>query len=71
MEALSGGRIAGEYAERLARAIIRYAEGHKKEAKEDIDRLAGKLVGALKEDVSRVKGEVWASLSSFSAICIA
>jgi len=59
VEALSGGRIAGEYAERLARAIIRYAEGHKKEAGEDIDRLAGELVGALKEDVNRVKGEVW------------
>jgi hypothetical protein len=59
VEALSGGRIAGEYAEKLARAIIRYAEGHKKEAKEDIDRLAGELGGALKEDVNRVKGEVW------------
>jgi hypothetical protein len=59
VEALSGGRIAGEYAERLARAIIRYAEGYKKEAKEDIDRLAEELVGALKEDVNSVKGEVW------------
>jgi hypothetical protein len=59
VEALSGGRIAGGYAERLARAIIRYAEGYKKEAGEDIDRLAGELVGALKEDVNRVKGEVW------------
>jgi hypothetical protein len=59
VEALSGGRIAGDHAERLARAIIRYAEGRKKEAKEGIDRLAGELVGALKEDVNRVKGEVW------------
>jgi hypothetical protein len=59
VEALSGGRITGEYAERLARAIIRYAEGHKKEAGKDIDRLAGELVGALKEDVNSVKGEVW------------
>jgi hypothetical protein len=59
VETLSGGRIAGDHAERLARAIIRYAGGHKKEAKEDIDRLAGELVGALKEDVNRVKGEVW------------
>jgi hypothetical protein len=59
VEALSGGRIAGDHAERLAQAIIRYAEGHKKEAKEDIDRLAGELVGVLKEDVNRVKGEVW------------
>jgi len=30
VEALSGGRIRGEYAERLARLIISYAEGHKK-----------------------------------------
>jgi hypothetical protein len=57
--ALSGRWIAGEYAERLARTIIRYAEGYKKEAKEDIDRLAGELTGALKEDVNRVKGKVW------------
>jgi hypothetical protein len=59
VETLSGGRIKGDHAERLARAIIRYAGGHKKEAKEDIDKLVGELVGALKEDVSRVKGEVW------------
>jgi hypothetical protein len=59
VEMLSGGRIKGDHAERLARAIIRYAGGHKKEAKEDIDRLAGELAGALKEDVNMVKGEVW------------
>jgi hypothetical protein len=59
VEALSGGRIAGEYAERLARAIIRYAEEHKKEAKGDIDRLTGELAGVLKEGAERVRGEVW------------
>jgi hypothetical protein len=59
VEALSGGRIAGDHAVRLARAIIRYAEGYKKEVKEDIDRLAEELVSALEEDVNRVKGEVW------------
>jgi len=59
VETLSGGRIKGDHAERLARAIIRYAGGHKKEAGEDIDRLVGELVGALKEDVKRIKGEVW------------
>jgi hypothetical protein len=37
VEALSGGRIAGEYAERLAKAIIYYAEGHKKEAEKRIE----------------------------------
>ncbi len=59
VETLSGGRIAGEYAERLAKLIIRYAEGHKKEAKEDIDKLAGELASVLKEDEERVRGEIW------------
>jgi hypothetical protein len=59
VEALSGGRIAGEYAERLAHAIIYYAEGRKKKAEKRIDELAQELGGALKENVERVKGEVW------------
>ena len=59
VEALSGGRIAGEYAERLARAIIRYAEGYKKEAEGSINRLAGKLASVFKEDMKRVREEVW------------
>jgi hypothetical protein len=59
VEALSGGRITGEYAERLARAIIRYAEGHKKEARKDIDKLAEELGKIIREDVEKVKGEVW------------
>ena len=41
VETLSGGRIAGERAERLAKLIIYYAEGYKKQAKERIDKLAG------------------------------
>jgi hypothetical protein len=59
VETLSGGRIAGEYADRLAQAIIRYAEGRKKYAEKRIDELAKELVGAPKEDVKRIKGEVW------------
>jgi hypothetical protein len=59
VEALSGGGIAGEYAERLARAIIRYAEGYKKEAEGSINRLAGKLASVFKEDMKRVREEVW------------
>jgi hypothetical protein len=59
VEALSGGKIAGEYAERLAHAIIYYAEGRKIKADRRIDELAQELGGALKEDVERVKGEVW------------
>ncbi|MFP3349549.1 MAG: PaRep2b protein [Thermoproteus sp.] len=59
MEALSGGRIGGEYAERLARLIIYYAESRKKEIEERIDKLAGELAGVLKEGVERARGEVW------------
>jgi hypothetical protein len=58
VEALSGGKIAGDHADGLARAIIRYAEGRKKEAKDRIDKLAEELAQVFKEDVERVK-EVW------------
>jgi hypothetical protein len=50
VEALSGGRIDGRNAERLAQAIIYYAEGHKKYAEEHIESLA-KEVGVSKEEV--------------------
>jgi len=68
VEALISGRITGddterrivsEYAERLARAIIRYAEGQKKGAEEKINRLAEELAKILREDAKKVKGEVW------------
>jgi len=59
VEALSGGRIRGEYAERLARLIIRYAESRSREIEKRIDKLAEELAGVLKEDVGRVRGEVW------------
>ncbi len=59
VEVLSGGRIAGDHVERLARAIIRYTERHKKEAGEDIDKLAEELARILREDVEKVRGEVW------------
>jgi hypothetical protein len=50
VEALSGGRIAGKYAKKLARAIIYYAEGHKKYAEERIENLA-KEVGVSNKEV--------------------
>jgi len=59
VEALSGGRIAGDHAEELARAIIYYAESRGESVKNSINELAGKLAGVFKEDVERVKGEVW------------
>ena len=64
VETLSRGRIADEYADRLAQAIIYYAEGRKKKAEKRIDKLAQELVGAPKEDVKRIKGEVWGVVES-------
>jgi hypothetical protein len=53
VEALSGGRITGDHADGLARAIIRYAEGRKKYAERRIETLAGK-VGISKEEVQDI-----------------
>jgi hypothetical protein len=50
VEVLSGGRIAGEYADRLAKLIIYYAEGQKKYAEERIKNLA-KEIGVSSEEV--------------------
>jgi hypothetical protein len=50
VEALSGGRIAGEHAEELVRAIIYYAEGYKAYAEGLIESLAEK-VGVSREEV--------------------
>jgi hypothetical protein len=49
VEVLSGGRIAGDQAEELARAIIYYAEGYKKEAGKRIKDLAGKVGISMEE----------------------
>jgi hypothetical protein len=51
VEALSGGRIASEYADRLARAIIYYAESRAEKAKKRIDKLAEELAGVSREKV--------------------
>ncbi len=53
VEVLSGGRITGDHADGLARAIIRYAEGRKKYAERRIETLAGK-VGISKEEVQDI-----------------
>ncbi|MFZ8807658.1 MAG: hypothetical protein ACO2PN_06090 [Pyrobaculum sp.] len=50
VEALSGGRIAGEYAETLAKLIIYYAESRTERTKKRIEDLAGK-VGVSREEV--------------------
>jgi len=56
VETLSGGKIAGKYAERLAQAIIYYAEGYKKYAKKNIESLA--------EEVGVSREEVWGVVES-------
>jgi len=53
VEELSGGRIAGNHAEELARAIIYYAEGYKKYAEGLIESLA-KTVGVSTGEVRGV-----------------
>jgi hypothetical protein len=59
VEALSGGKIAGDHAETLAKLIINYAESRAKRVKKRINNFAGDLADIFKEDVKRVKGEVW------------
>jgi hypothetical protein len=51
VEVLSGGRIRGDYADRLAKLIISYAEGYKKKAEERIENLADELSGVSREEV--------------------
>ncbi len=50
VEALSGGRIAGEYAETLAKQIIYYTESHVERTENRIENLA-KEVGISEEEV--------------------
>jgi hypothetical protein len=59
VEALSGGKIAGDHAETLAKLIISYAESRAERVKNRINNLAGDLADVFKEDVKRVKEEVW------------
>jgi hypothetical protein len=59
VEALSGWRIKGDHAKELAELIISYAESRDERTKNRIDKLAEELAGVFKEDVERVKREVW------------
>jgi hypothetical protein len=58
VEALSGGKIAGDHAETLAKLVISYAESRAERVKKRVNNLAGDLADVFKEDVKRVKGEV-------------
>jgi hypothetical protein len=50
VEALSGGRIAGDHADTLAKLIIRYAESRAEAVKKRIENLAGEI-GVSREEV--------------------
>jgi hypothetical protein len=50
VEALSGGKVAGEYAETLAKLIIRYAKSRAEAVKKRIENLAGEI-GVSREEV--------------------
>jgi hypothetical protein len=68
VEALSGGSIAGDHAEELARAIIYYAEGHKKKAEGLIESLA-REVGVSKEEVRDVVDFVLSDMYCLARDC--
>jgi hypothetical protein len=68
VEALSGGRIAGEYAERLAKLIISYAESHTERTKKRIEDLAGK-VGVSKEEVQDIVDFVLSDMYCLARDC--
>jgi hypothetical protein len=68
VEALSGRRIAGEYAERLARAIIYYAEGEKTYAEGLIESLV-KEAGVSKEEVRNVVDFVLSDMYCLAKDC--
>ncbi len=69
VEALSGGRIAGEYAEKLAGLIISYAESRRREIRERIYKLAEKLVGISKEEVWSVVDFVLSDMYCLAKDC--
>ncbi len=50
VETLSGGKVAGDHADTLAKLIIRYAERHAETVKKSIESLA-KVVGVSREEV--------------------
>jgi hypothetical protein len=68
VEALSGGRIAGDHAERLARAIIYYAEGEKTYAEGLIESLV-KEAGVSKEEVRNVVDFVLSDMYCLAKDC--
>jgi hypothetical protein len=69
VEALGGGRIAGEHAERLAELIIQYAESRDEKTKKRIESFA-KEVGVSKEEVRGIVERVLSGKDPY-AYCLA
>ncbi len=68
VEALSGGRIASEHAETLARLIISYAESHTERTKKRIENLAEE-VGVSKEEVQDIVNFVLSDMYCLARDC--
>jgi hypothetical protein len=68
VEALSGGRIAGEYADRLAKLIISYAESHTERTKKRIENLA-REAGVSKEEVQDIVDFVLSDMYCLARDC--
>ncbi|MCC6035699.1 MAG: hypothetical protein LM559_01435 [Pyrobaculum sp.] len=69
VETLSGGRIKGDYARRLAELIILYAERREERAKERIDKLAGGLAGISREEVWGIVDFVLSNMNCLARDC--
>jgi hypothetical protein len=69
VETLSGGRIKGDYAKRLAELIILYAERREERAKERIDKLAGGLAGVSREEVWGIVDFVLSDMNCLARDC--
>ena len=68
VEALSGGKVAGEYAERLTKAIIYYAEGYKTYAEGLIESLV-KEAGVSREEVQDIVDFVLSDMYCLAKDC--
>jgi len=68
VEALSGGKVAGEYAKRLTQAIIYHAEGYKTYAEELIESLV-KEAGVSREEVQDVVDFVLSDMYCLAKDC--
>jgi hypothetical protein len=70
VETLSGGRIKGDYAKRLAELIILYAERREERTRERIDKLAGVLAGVSREEIWGIVDFVLSDMNCLVRDCV-